>query len=290
MLEEVTGRPMNRWATVVLIALAAGAAFAAIYPATAQSRAESQRSLRLYVLDCGTLLNRDPGVYGLTKEQVGSPDMSDPCFLVVHPNGTLLWETGIDEVVENRLERFRQDRMIRTLKDQLAEIGYKPAGITYLAISHLHGDHAGNANDYAGSTWIVEKAERDYMFAEGVPSNINPREYAALKSSKTIVKQGDHDVFGDGSVVVLSTPGHTPGHQSLFVNLRKNGPVVLSGDLYHYPAERTLNKFPKTDNLEQTAASRAKIEALLQKTGAQLWIQHDSIAYARLKKSPAYYE
>src|SRR5262249_32616780 len=150
----------------------------------------------------------------------------------------------------NRPERFRNDRIDRSLKSQLAEIGYPPAPITYLAISHLHGDHIGNANDYAGSTWIVQKPERDYMFSEGLPPNISNREYAALKTSKTIVANG-HDVFGDGSIVLLSTPGHSPGHQSLFVKLAKTGPLVLSGDLYHYPAERTFNKLPKADKAEQ---------------------------------------
>jgi N-acyl homoserine lactone hydrolase len=100
-------------------------------------------------------------------------------------------------------------------------------------------------------------------------------------------------VFGDGSVVVISTPGHTPGHQSLFVNLKNTGPVVLSGDLYHYPAERELKDFTPLANLgvpAQEDASKAKVEALLKQKHATLWIQHDIIADAKLKKSPAYYE
>ena len=258
---------------------------------TSQTRAQGAKSLRMYVLDCGTLLNREPSAYDLTKEQVGGvSELSDPCFLLVHPRGTLLWETGIEQVAENRPERFRNDRITKSLKSQLAEIGYTPAKITYLAISHVHGDHIGNANDYAASTWIVQKAERDYMFSEGLPPNISAKEYSALRNSKTIVEQGDHDVFGDGSVMLLSTPGHSPGHQSLFVKLAKTGPIVLSGDLFHYPAERTFTKMPRADNQAQTSASRVKIEALLKKTGAELWIQHDVVAYAKLKKSPAYYE
>ena len=244
----------------------------------------------MYVLDCGTLLNRDPSAYDLTKAQVGVSDMADPCFFLVHSRGTLLWETGIDQIVENRLERFQRDRIDKPLKGQLAEIGYKPSDITYLAMSHSHGDHAGNANDYAAATWIVQKAERDFMFAPNLPANINSKEYAALRNSKTVVAMGDHDVFGDGAVVLLSTPGHTPGHQSLFIKLVKTGPIVLSGDLYHYPAERTFKKLPKADNADQTNASRATVEAFLKKTGAQLWIQHDIVSNSKLKKSPAYYE
>ena len=98
-------------------------------------------------------------------------------------------------------------------------------------------------------------------------------------------------MFGDGTVVIKSTPGHTPGHNVLFLKLKKTGPVVLSGDLYHYPEERTLDRLPVADfNKEQTAASRAELEVFLKKTGAQLWIEHDIIANAKLKKAPAFYE
>ena len=98
-------------------------------------------------------------------------------------------------------------------------------------------------------------------------------------------------MFGDGSVIIKSTPGHTPGHQVLFLKLARTGPVVLSGDLYHYPEERTLHRLPVADfNKEQTAASRAELEVFLKKTGAQLWIQHDFLGNAKLKKAPAFYD
>ena len=97
-------------------------------------------------------------------------------------------------------------------------------------------------------------------------------------------------MFGDGKVILKSTPGHTPGHQVLFVDLPKTGPVVISGDLYHYPEERTLNRLPVRDNKEQTAASRAALEKFLKEKGAQLWIQHDIAAHEKLKKAPEYYD
>src|SRR5262249_10423040 len=116
---------------------------------------------------------------------------------------------------------------------------------------------------------------------------------SALKNSKTVLLDGDHDVFGDGSVVIVATPGHTPGHQSLFVNLRKTGPIVLSGDLYHYPAERTLKDFTPfaaLGNAELENKSKAKMESLLKEKKATLWIQHDITAHAQLKKSPPFYD
>ena len=137
---------------------------------------------------------------------------------------------------------------------------------------------------------IVQKAERDAMFGDNVtPQAINP-DYAALKNANTRLLNGDHDVFGDGTVVIKATPGHTVGHQVLFLKLPKTGPIVLSGDLYHYPAERTLGRMPDREKTAGTAESRAKVEALLKETGAQLWVGHDIVGFAKLKKSPEYYE
>jgi glyoxylase-like metal-dependent hydrolase (beta-lactamase superfamily II) len=250
----------------------------------------------MYVFDCGTLKNRDPAPYGLTREQIdpGQTDMADPCFLITHPRGTLLWETGLNDAEFNRPEGggSQHDKVDRSLRSQLSEIGYKPADITYLAISHIHGDHSGNANDYAGSTWIVQKTERESMFADNLPPNFQAlaKNYSALKDAKTILIDGDHDVFGDGTVTLVFTPGHTVGHQSLLVKLPRTGAVFLSGDLFHYPAERALHAPARGRFQEQAEASKAKVEKLLTQIGAALWIQHDAVANAARKKSPAYYE
>src|SRR5207253_4060634 len=119
------------------------------------------------------------------------------------------------------------------------------------------------------------------------PPRTEPANFSALKSAKTtIIMNDDYDVFGDGTVVIKAAPGHSPAHQVLFLKLAKTGPVVLSGDLYHYPEERKLHKIPATEfNAAQTAASRVAVEAFLKKTGAQFWIQHDLTAMAKLKKA-----
>src|SRR5262249_47268980 len=111
-----------------------------------------------------------------------------------------------------------------------------------------------------------------------------------LKDAKTITVQNkDHDVFGDGSVVIKFTPGHTPGHQSLFLKLKKTRPIVLAGDLYHYPEERSLDRIPTFDtDRDQTRKSRKALEDFVKQSKAQLWIQHDSALYAKLAKSPKY--
>ena len=136
----------------------------------------------------------------------------------------------------------------------------------------------------------MQKTEYDAIFGPGVaPERINPN-YRLLKNSKTQILQGDHDVFGDGAVVLKSTPGHTPGHQSLYVKLARSGGIVLSGDLYHYPEERTLSRMPEREKSTQTPASRAALETFIREVKAELWIEHDISAYSRQKKSPEYYD
>jgi N-acyl homoserine lactone hydrolase len=271
-------------------------AYAVLWLPTLQAQAKLPKSLRLYVFDCGTIHTQNTDAYSLKKEEVKSTEMSIPCFLIAHPKAAMMWDNGDipDSAFPPGGGEAKQGvvTQARQLLPQLAEVGYTPADIKYLALSHYHGDHVANANSFAGSTWLARKAERDRMFAaEPIPRS-DPANYAALKNAKTIIIDKDeYDVFGDGRVILKSTPGHTPGHQVLFLKLPKTGPVVLSGDLYHYPEERTLNRLPVADfDKQQTAASRAALDVFLKKTGAQLWIQHDITGNAKLKKAPAFYE
>ncbi len=257
--------------------------------------AQTPAAVKLYIFDCGTLKSGNPDV--LLARGVTTTDMSVTAYLIVHPRGTLLWDTGVipDELIQPGGTTEARATVHKTVRSQLAEIGYKPSDITYLALSHNHYDHSANANNFASATWLVQKAERAAMFPDTPPANPSnaAARFSALKNSKTVILDGDHDVFGDGSVIIVATPGHTPGHQSLLVNLRKTGPIVLSGDLYHYPAERTLKDFTPfaaLGNAETENKSKAKMESLLKDKKATLWIQHDIIAYAQLKKSPAFYE
>ena len=261
-----------------------------------QRRAQPPQSLRLYVFDCGKLDIPDTSPYQLKKEELATAYMAIPCFLVAHPKGTLAWDVGA--VPDTAFKPGGGPAMLRyaiaprPFAAQLADVGYAPADITFLAFSHFHWDHIGNANLFAGATWLVQKPERDIMFAKPFSPRTEPANYAALEKSKTVfIPDGDHDVFGDGTVVIKSTPGHSPGHSVLFLRLASTGPILLSGDLYHYPEERTLNRVPTTEfNVAQTVKSRAAVEAFLKQAGAALWIQHDFTADAKLKKAPAFYE
>jgi N-acyl homoserine lactone hydrolase len=282
---------------IVPAILAAAAAFG--FPsADAQQKHQPPQSLRLYVLDCGKITPATIDNYGLKPSEVVSTEMITPCFLIVHPRGSLMWDTGEisdsafkDGVSPQKLNAYTVNR---PLLPQLAAIGYTPADITYLALSHFHGDHVANASQFAGSTWIVQKGDRDAILApRATPSRVpDPKFFDGLANSKTVLLNGeDHDVFGDGTVVLKSTPGHTPGHQSLFLKLANTGNVLLSGDLYHYPEEMTLKKVPTTDpDREQTAKSRERIEEFVKANHAQLWIQHDYTAGIKRKIAPAFYD
>jgi N-acyl homoserine lactone hydrolase len=274
-------------------------------PLPARNRTEPLRSLKLYVFDCGTIHVANTENFGLKKEEVATSDLAVPCFLVVHRNGTLLWDAGAvpdadwkptgapvtrHVVLPDHWERDLT--LVKSLKAQMLEIGYAPEEVKYLAFSHYHYDHTANASQFTGATWLVQQVERDAMFADPPPHVTQPSTYATLRTAKTIIiSNEDRDVFGDGTVVIKWAPGHTQGHQMLFLKLAKTGPVLLAGDLYHYPEERTLNRVPTFDiNQDQTRASRVATEAFLKKTGTQLWIQHDFVGNAKLKKSPAYYD
>jgi N-acyl homoserine lactone hydrolase len=254
------------------------------------------KSVRLYVFDCGSLDISDPERFRFKKEELSTTNLSVACFLIAHPKGTLMWDVGA--VPDSALKPGEKSvtegyaTITETLASQMSAAGYGPSDIKYLAFSHYHYDHIANANQFASATWIARKIERDAMFAPKPPDRVNPANYAAIKDSKTIlIPTDDYDVFGDGTVVMKLAPGHTPGHQVLFLKLKKTGPIVLSGDLYHYPEERKLKRVPTFEyDQQQTMATREAIEAFLQKSGAQLWIQHDFIANAKLKKAPQFYE
>ena len=293
---------MNHRAVNLGLVVAAMIGVAAWSPANAQiKRPTPPKDLRLYVLDCGKITVANGSSMGFKPGELVTSNMVTPCFLIVHPRGSMIWDAGEipDSAFKNGVAPQTQGAYTvdRPLLPQLAALGYKPANITYLALSHYHGDHVANANEFAGSTWIVQQGDHDAIVAvsrstEKKTKAVDSAFFSKLLKSKTMLLKGeDHDVFGDGTVVIKYTPGHTPGHQSLFLKLAKTGPVLLSGDLYHYPEEMTYKRIPSFDfDMEQTAKSRAMIEEFVKKNNAQLWIQHDYTAGIKRKIAPEFYE
>jgi N-acyl homoserine lactone hydrolase len=283
--------------TFRLLAAAMLGASALSSPACASDLAPPPKvtSPRLYVFDCGTLVYNKPEDYNLKRDEVKDSNMGVTCYLVVHPRGLLIYDTGLNDrlvgrpLYENVIEGYAQIKF-NTLIGQLADIGVRPSNIDYLVLSHYHWDHIGNAGDFDGSTWLVYKGDRDQMFSTAARAYPWFSQYSALEKSKTMLLSGDHDVFGDGTVVVLATPGHTEGHCSLLVRLKNTGPVVLSGDLYHYAEERDLKRMPDEEKTTGTVESRQKVEELLRRTGAQLWIGHSMEFFRTVRKSPSWYD
>jgi glyoxylase-like metal-dependent hydrolase (beta-lactamase superfamily II) len=253
---------------------------------------------RLYILDCGTIAPMDPALFSLKASEVkGDVSFVTPCYLVVHPKGTLIWDVGQvpdKDIPDDGTEVVQQGilKAKHRLVPQLAALGFQPKDITYLAMSHYHGDHTANANLFAGSTWIVQQAEYDAMFSDTPMTIRSPETYNDLKNSKRITLHNeDHDVFGDGTVIIKTAPGHTPGHQMLFLKLKHFGPLLLAGDLYHLPEERSLDRVPTFDfNADMTRATRKQVEQFVKQNHATLWIQHDPATYAPLKKAPLFYD
>src|SRR6185436_16910388 len=210
-----------------MIRLFTGALAAALLVAIATTaHAELQR---LYVLDCGTNLGKDQSRWSPGVNEGKPIEFSDNCYLIRHSKGLLLWDTGISDAVAampNGLVTANgaiiQSRA-KTLAAQLTELGVKPADVTYVAVSHTHGDHVGNIGLFPTSTVLIQGAEYDWAMTQSV----KPAFAATQKIEKLA---GDHDVFGDGSVMILSTPGH----ESLLVLLPKTGALVLSGDAVHF--------------------------------------------------------
>lgn len=262
---------------------------AAVLAATLAANASANGLKRMYVLDCGRLIAKDqsrwtPGV------NAGQPrEFSNNCYLFQHERGTLLWETGVpDSVAEQKDGITSPNGAIiwfrdKTLKSQLESLGVKPDDITYVAISHAHGDHIGNAKGFAKSKILMQKLEHE-LAMKTAPKPLND-------DQKVEILSGDRDVFGDGSLTIISTPGHTPGHQSLLVKLPKTGALILTGDLVHFQYMWDNKVVPPFNfNKEQSLASIERVVKLVAKHKAQLWIGHDKDITSKIDRAPKFYE
>jgi N-acyl homoserine lactone hydrolase len=245
---------------------------------------------KLYILNCGEGTSSDVSRWSPGVDEGKPIDFVDNCYLIKHAQGWMLWDTGIPDAVAampNGLVPADPKGLFwhrpKTLAAQLDELGVKPSDIKIVAVSHTHPDHIGNVEMFPAAMLYVQKAEYEWPGA-----NSQPRFQPAHPVTKL---EGDRDVFGDGSVIILSTPGHTPGHQSLLVKLPHTGAVVLSGDAVHFKSNWDNRRVPSLNfNKEQTVASMQKISDTMTKENAQFWINHDKPQRDGLKMSPAFYD
>ena len=253
--------------------------------------------LHLYAFNCGTIDVLDISVFqpGIGKGE--HKTLTNSCYLVVHPKGTLMWDAGLPDALAQMPEgKTVMDtfvvKMSKTLAGQLKEIGYAPESIKNLGISHMHFDHIGNAGLFSGATLLMQKEEYAAAFGpEPGKYGFDPAMYSSMRSNPVKTLAGDYDVFGDGTVVIKRMPGHTPGHQVLYVRLPKTGNIILSGDLVHY-TDNWMHKRVPSFNFDkaQSIKSMEETEQFLKENHATLWIQHDLEQNAGIKHAPAYYD
>lgn len=252
--------------------------------------------VRLHVFDCGELSFPDISAFGLNNSDTDVRRLFVPCYLIRHPEGDLLWDAGLDPVIAGQGVvdggAFTMTHA-RSLLDQMDDMGLGPHDVDFIALSHLHFDHVGAAKQFPKARLLIQAAEYEAAFLrpDDYGGVYDLEWYGDLAKNPRQLLTGDHDVFGDGSVKIISAPGHTPGHQVLWVKLRNTGPVLLSGDLYHFRATRSLRAVPTfNSDANQTLASMDKIERLIAETGATLWIEHDRALAETLKLAPAAYD
>jgi N-acyl homoserine lactone hydrolase len=258
------------------------------------------RGPKLYVFDCGRIRLASVEAFNLKETDTDVREVSAPCYVVDHPKGQLLWDAGLpSELATVEGWVTRPDGLSNTLSETLASqmarmgLGFDMGSLEYVAFSHIHWDHVGASNDVESGTWLVQQGDYDAAHAEGnmsVPA-VQAELLTSIKMRPTQVLNGDHDVFGDGTVRIIAAEGHTPGHQVLFVDLQDAGPVVLSGDLYHFQFSRANRVVPLFNvDAEQTLRSMDKVEALVAETGADFWLQHDASLFDSQQKAPGFYQ
>jgi len=257
---------------------------------------------KLFRLDCGRSLANDESVWTPGENAGRSIEFSSTCWLIKHGSEWLLWDAGVPEAALNdprgwsTLPKLIVYHLDKTLTDQLAEIGLKPRDIARVAISHTHGDHIGNVGLFPNSTILIQQAEYSWINSpDGPNDNVNQLMALARKllgAPKNLqLIDGDTDVFGDGSVTLVSTPGHTPGHQSLLVHLKNSGFIILSGDVVHLQENFEKNRVPSLNtNNAESIASMQKIRQMIAMYKATLFINHDKKQTDKLKLLPAFYD
>lgn len=296
---------MQTKTTALISGILLAVTLAALRPAAAEElqtqngeAAATDASLQLYVFNCGDF--RFPSVenFSVGDNETTVRDLVVPCYIIDHPRGTLLWDGGLPSATAN-ISGWQRDpetgvqvRMQQTLQSQLLDmdLGFDLTSINLAAFSHIHYDHVGVANELTNAKWLVQRGDYEVVAKGGTVPAYDPALLAEIKKRPTQVLDGDYDVFGDGKVRLISATGHTPGHQVLYVELADFGPLMLSGDLYHFRLSRDQRRVPMFNvDKNQTLAAMDKVEALVAETGATFWIEHDAALFETLKLAPNFY-
>ena len=252
------------------------------------ANAGEQPAVEMWRLDCGTI---EIGSLDDYSDSFLYPDRSmtftDSCYLIRSGDRYMLWDTGLPGALVGKQEENGTDRMSlkRSVTRQLAELGVRPEQINFVGISHYHYDHTGQAADFANSILLIDRRDWDVVNARpDLSANFTP--WISGGSTVQTVTY-DHDVFGDGSVIMLKTSGHTPGHRSLLVRLADRGPILLSGDAVHFRENWVRKGVPGFNTSRaESLASMDRLEDTADQLGATLVIQHEPVDVTKLAPFP----
>lgn len=277
---------MRKWFALASLVLASSA--------VAQDRPKPAVPMKLWRLDCGDLFMKRYGAWFSDTFQYpeGSKALVGSCYLIRHGSQYLLWDTGLsDRLIGHPKDDADQTNSLKTtVRDQLAKIGVKPEQITYVGISHFHGDHTGQAKYFPGAQLMIGKGDWDALKTSKNPWLKDPQSdltHWLSGKGKAVAVEGDADVFEDGRVIMLAMPGHTPGHMALLVKLA-SGPVLLSGDEYHFTENMKNHGVPSFNTSRtDTLASHDRFDRIAANTGAKVVIQHEPADIAKLPAFPA---
>lgn len=277
-------------------ALALTLSIAEAAPAGAEPASDAPAAaIRLYTLDCGLTEFTDADVFSDTGEYKNKYlALPTPCYLIRHGKDWLLWDTGLSDKLAGEPDGKKifggRFSVKRTLIAQLSALGLKPADIRFVGLSHLHFDHTGNVGLFRNSTFLIATEELAAARARKPPFGVDPASIAPLTKARIETSDLDHDVFGDGSVQMLKTPGHTDGHRSLMVRLPKSGVVLITGDLYHTRQNYEKGSVPRINQRADTLASMERFAKIRTNTDARVVVQHAPEDFAAMPPFPQFLE
>jgi N-acyl homoserine lactone hydrolase len=265
--------------------------------AFAAGTAAAPTSPRLYAFNCGTIEVSDISIFSPGVDVGKKKTLTDSCYLIVHPKGALMWDTGLSDEIAGmpggkKLSEKFHGSLNKTLAAQLKDAGFTPDAVTHLGLSHMHFDHTGNVGLFPKATLLMQKEELAAAFGpDAAKFGNDAKNYPTLGSNPKQELAGDHDVFGDGTVVIKAAKGHTPGHQALFVKLKKTGNVLLSGDLAHFTKNWDNRRVPSFNfDKDMSVKAMNDMAAFIKENKAQFWIQHDLEQNRKIKHAPKYYD
>lgn len=276
--------------TLLRPALPGAAPGTGLAPPQAPAPVSASAPVSLWRLDCGSIWVANLDEYSDTRAYVGQTRrFTVSCYLIRHGDTYMLWDTGLSKASLGKplqQGRVESDTLRISIADQLAQLGLQPRQVRLVGISHYHYDHTGQAADFPHAKLLMGRGDVQALRA---PGSERAEPLKSWMSGTGVLQEveGDLDVFGDGSVVMLDLPGHTPGHHGLLVQLPRTGAVLLSGDVAHFRENLATNGVPGFNaDRARSLASLDRFTQLGRNLKATTIIQHDERDLTKLPAFP----